>query len=375
MKEGSLMVTAVEYPEGCFWQRDSSGGTGECHISLYCNGSRTVSVPSGAGFPASHDPDMHRCIDGKLYTDYSDGGRTYVCENGNLLFSYEGREMLCGFLIKDGDIYTLGQNRGGEGLSFRKNGTMVFSSGTGSVIGSAASSSSRTGALYEDDGSIVFCFRSTSISQGNALTSCYIVRDGKSEKLSFPETVSSVYDIRQIGGKVVAAVKHVTPAKSPALIMEGEMKSLPLSISNIDIGSCLLRWDGSGNIALSTAFSGDGWKTIRRAIVRNNGSKVLFSDGETITDFWICGDDYAYPIVREGVLTLFYTDGWVRKSINPEGRYSLMSPACMTFDGNSVTAGLSPKDSAGFPLIIRGSRMEELQVNGYVTSVGYSGSD
>ena len=135
MKEGSLMVTAVEYPEGCFWQRDSSGGTGECHISLYCNGSRTVSVPSGAGFPASHDPDMHRCIDGKLYTDYSDGGRTYVCENGNLLFSYEGREMLCGFLIKDGDIYTLGQNRSGEGLSFRKNGTMVFSSGTGSVIG------------------------------------------------------------------------------------------------------------------------------------------------------------------------------------------------------------------------------------------------
>ena len=79
MKEGSLMVTAVEYPEGCFWQRDSSGGTGECHISLYCNGSRTVSVPSGAGFPASHDPDMHRCIDGKLYTDYSDAGRTYVC--------------------------------------------------------------------------------------------------------------------------------------------------------------------------------------------------------------------------------------------------------------------------------------------------------
>ena len=252
---------------------------------------------------------------------------------------------------------------------------MVFSSGTGSVIGSAASSSSRTGALYEDDGSIVFCFRSTSISQGNALTSCYIVRDGKSEKLSFPETVSSVYDIRQIGGKVVAAVKHVTPAKSPALIMDGELKSLPLSISNIDIGSCLLRWDGSGNIALSTAFSGDGWKTIRRAIVRNNGSKVLFSDGETITDFWICGDDYAYPIVKGGVLSLVYTVGRVRKSINPEGRYSLMSPACMTFDGNSVTAGLSPRDSAGFPLIIRGSRMEELKVNGYVTSVGYSGAD
>ena len=53
----------------------------------------------------------------------------------------------------------------------------------------------------------------------------------------------------------------------------------------------------------------------------------------------------------------------------------MISPACMMFDGNSVTAGLSPRDSAGFPLIIRGSRMEELKVNGYVTSVGYSGAD
>ena len=52
-----------------------------------------------------------------------------------------------------------------------------------------------------------------------------------------------------------------------------------------------------------------------------------------------------------------------------------MMTECITLDGNSVTAGLSPKDSAGFPLIIRGSRMEELQVNGYVTSVGYSGFD
>ena len=124
-KDSSLMVTVVEFPEGYCWQRDSSGEAEGCLISLYCNGARIVSVPSGAGYPACQAADMHRCIGGKLYTDYSSAYETSVYENGNLLFSYEGREMICGFLIKDGSIYTLGQNRSGNGLSFRKNGMLL----------------------------------------------------------------------------------------------------------------------------------------------------------------------------------------------------------------------------------------------------------
>lgn len=366
------MVTVVEYPEGYCWQRDSSGDAGECRISLYCNGARIISVPSGASYPSCHAPDMHRCVDGKLYSDCSSALETSVYENGNLLFSYEGREMLCGFLIKDGDIYTLGQNRSGEGLSFRKNGALLYSSATGTVTGSSSNPSSRSGALYEDGESLVFCFRSTSVAQGSAVTSYYIVRDGVPEKLSFPKEVKSVYDIRQIGGRIVASVEHISEAKSPALIVDGALKSLPLGIKNIKIGGCDLRWHGDEEIFLNATFSGDGWKTIRHALVWRNSGKLFSKLDESIYDYWICGSDYAYPSVKDGCMTLVYSvRGAVRKIDLNDGRYSIMSASCMMFDEGGITAGLSPRDSAGFPLIVRGSRVEKLKVNGYVTSVGY----
>ncbi len=371
-KDSSLMVTVVEFPEGYCWQRDSSGEAGGCLISLYCNGARIVSVPSGAGYPACQAADMHRCIGGKLYTDYSSAYETSVYENGNLLFSYEGREMICGFLIKDGSIYTLGQNRSGNGLSFRKNGMLLYSSASGQVIGSADSPSGRTGALYEDNGSIIFCFRSTSVTQGTAVTSCYIVRDGVPEKLSFPDNVKSVYDIRQINGKIAAAVENVTASKSPALIVDGSLKALPLSISNIKIGSCRLCWYGDENIFLNVTFTQDGWKSLRSALVRRDGFKVLFKSGESVSDFWIHGKDYACPVVTEDRISLIYSiEGERREVALEDGNYSLLSPSSMKFNGKSITAGLSPRDSAGFPIIVRGSRAEVLKVNGYVTSVGY----
>lgn len=372
-KDSSLMVTVVEFPEGYCWQRDSSGEAGGCLISLYCNGSRIVSVPSGAGYPACQAADMHRCIDGKLYTDYSSAYETSVYENGSLLFSYEGREMICGFLIKDGNIYTLGQSRSGNGLSFRKNGILLYSSATGQVIGGVDNPSCRTGALYEDNESIVFCFRNTSVSQGTAVTSCYIVRDGVPEKLSFPANVKSVYDVRQIGGRIVAAVENVTTSKSPALIVDGNFKALPLSINNIKIGNCRLCWHGDENIFLNVTFTQDGWKSMRSALIRMDGYKVLFKNGESISDFWINGKDYACPIVTEERISLIYTiEGERREVALKDGRYSMLSPSCMKFNGKSITAGLSPRDSSGFPVIVRGSKAEVLKVNGYVTSVGYA---
>ncbi|MGN1233102.1 MAG: hypothetical protein ACI4UJ_06590 [Candidatus Cryptobacteroides sp.] len=372
-KDSSLMVTVVEFPEGYCWQRDSSGEAGGCLISLYCNGSRIVSVPSGAGYPACQAIDMHRCVDGKLYTDYSSAYETSVYENGNLLFSYEGREMICGFLVKDGNIYTLGQNRSGNGLSFRKNGILLYSSATGQVIGGVDNPSCRTGALYEDNDRIVFCFRNTSVSQGTAVTSCYIVRDGVPEKLSFPDNVKSVYDVRQIGGRIVAAVENVTTSKSPALIVDGNFKALPLSISNIKIGNCRLCWYGDENFFLNVTFSQDGWKSMRSALVRRDGYKVLFKSGESVSDIWIHGKDYACPIVTGDRISLIYTIGGERREVALEdGRFSMLSPSCMKFNGKSITAGLSPRDSSGFPIIVRGAKAEVLKVNGYVTSVGYT---
>lgn len=372
-KDSSLMVTAVVFPEGYCWQRDSSGEKAECRIVLFCNGSVIVDIPAGAGHPASSDPDMHRCIDGKLYTDFSTADRTAVYENGNLLFSYEGREMICGFLVRDGDIYTLGQNRSGEGFSFRKNGKAIYSSMTGRVFGTSGNPSGKTGALYEDAGDIVFCFSSTVVSQGSATTSYHIVREGVPETLTFPDAVKKVYDIRQIEGSIVAAVQHITPARYPALVVDGKLKSLPVSLNNSLIGNCQLRWDGTGSIWFNVTYSQDNWKSIRYMLIRtSNNSRIMFNAGVTVYDLWTSGVDYAFALDTNGSISLIYNIGGAKREVElKDTRYSLLSPACMKFNGKKIIAGLSPRDSTGFPVIINGTGTETLKINGYITSVDY----
>ena len=140
-----VYLTAVRFPDGYAWQEDTCAVDGPVWIDLYRDGALVRSVPAGG----SVHPDMHRFMGGHLYTDCSSGPETVVSRDGVELFRFEGREALRGFLIREDGVHTLGQDRDGEGFTYRVDGRIVFRSETGTVLGRPDEPGIPGGALVE----------------------------------------------------------------------------------------------------------------------------------------------------------------------------------------------------------------------------------
>ena len=140
-----VYLTAVRFPDGFAWQEDTCAVDGPVWIDLYRDGALVRSIPAGG----SLHPDMHRYMGGHLYTDCSAGQETIISRDGAELFRFEGREAMRGFLVREDGIHTLGQDRDGEGFTYRVNGRIVFRSETGAVLGSADEPGAPGGALAE----------------------------------------------------------------------------------------------------------------------------------------------------------------------------------------------------------------------------------
>lgn len=168
----TLYVTGVEYPAGYDWVKDQEYGTVECRLFLEKEGERIVDVPVGYFYETASDPDMHRCVDGHLYTDYSSDSETVIKRDGATLFRYQGREMITCFHVSGGgDIYTVGQARSGEpGFTFRKNGEEMLSVDDGHAVSD----------IEEKDGIVYLAYRN-GVRQGgdHGLKPGYYLYDGE----------------------------------------------------------------------------------------------------------------------------------------------------------------------------------------------------
>lgn len=172
----SVLIAGVRMPQSYNWQRDTGIGLAEGEVVLLRDLQEVLSFPTGYEHHAGTDPDTHHLIEGHLYTEFSTLSHTFIKKDGRDAVSFEGREYLAGLVEKDGDIYTLGARRSGAGFCLRRNGDILLSSNTGSVIGSFSDSSfPASGALYEDAGGIVFAYNSRTGSGQRT----HLVRDGK----------------------------------------------------------------------------------------------------------------------------------------------------------------------------------------------------
>ena len=84
-------VSAFDYPDGYDWQSDPDRGHVRCSLVVFREGVPVLKVPVGNEYNVSPDPDMHRILDGQLYTDFSEGSETMLKKNGKPVLSY-----LCG---------------------------------------------------------------------------------------------------------------------------------------------------------------------------------------------------------------------------------------------------------------------------------------
>ena len=84
-------VTLMSYSDGYDWRADREKGSVKCSLVVLANGLPMMKVPVGDEYETSSDPDMHRMIDGHLYTDYSTDSESVIKKDGRQLFRYSGK--------------------------------------------------------------------------------------------------------------------------------------------------------------------------------------------------------------------------------------------------------------------------------------------
>ena len=356
----TVYVTAVEFPTGYDWQRDTAGRTAACRLVVFAGVKRILELPVGDAFGISPDPDMHRLRGGHLYTDFSTDTETLVKKDGEELFRFDGREMFCGFLVQGEDILTLGQNRRGAGVTLRRNGVPVFSDPQGYTHEGYASAFP-CGALNEDQDELCFSYYRLEDSK----KTWFLVRDGIAGRVEVPDEVQVVHDVRRLDGRtcLVAVVSGIKA--SPVLYVDGVPTPLgPPESHTLNDGRL--------------GFSG-GWIRVKCRIKQPReriSTSYLFSPyaspvspgtGQVVSDFFLEGTDVAYAVLdaSDGVVS-----AWHKGVSRPiDGASHLIAPGCGQLAGGALYLALTPFQKGYHPRLWKEGQETTYPINGYLTSV------
>lgn len=370
LRDTTVFITTVEFPDDYFWQRDTAGENRIFNITVYREGDRILSVKGGPGTNISSDPDMNRFIDGHLYSDYSSGTETIISRDGKEMFRYEGREMLCGFIVKENDIYTLGQNRSGNGLSFRKNGETLFSTENGIVIGELYCPDSKGGGLHETDaGDILFYYKTDGLPALLLKTRLFAVKNGVEEELALDPNITKIYDARIISETLYIACAEQGLWKYPILYIGGRSLSLSMS-AGYALANCRLRRSGE-DVYLKTDFSYDSWQTAYSAVWDSRGVRTG-PDRSFIYEFYTEKDSYAYIYTDNGGKNIrinFTADDEHAYSFISESGYKFLGSGSAAICGDRFYAGLASMQKGGHPLIVYNGTASSLKINGFISGI------
>lgn len=183
-----VWASAVQVPDDYYWPRDTAMGVMDAKLLLFKDGGQVLSLPIGAAYGISANPETHHISGGHLYTEFNSSSGTQIRRDGELVCQYEGREVLKGLLPVTDDIFTLGLDKDDNSLVYRKNGTVMLKMDGAGAFGGLGENAP---ALYMDGEHRYF-----SMHEGG---STYLVTDGsmkKAEALS-----NTVMDYRIIGGE------------------------------------------------------------------------------------------------------------------------------------------------------------------------------
>ena len=346
---GHVYLTAVRFPDGYAWDLDTCAVDGEVWIDLYRDGERVRSLPAGA----SVHPDMHRYMDGHLYADWSTDTETVVARDGAELFRFVGRESLRGFLVREDGVHTLGQDRDGNGFTYRIDGRVVYRSETGVVLGGPDTPGATGGALsvYGEDLYYACCLPS---ERGKE----YHVMRNAERYQSFPVSDGTLA-VLVTGGKV-ARVR--SKPRSLVLEVDGKETRLALGGSEYCLWSRLVAWEE--DIVALVCAQGAGKK---RYYLQTAGGKTFTPmAGETVSDVLSDGKRMGWTVTdgRGDLLRVRWSDGGVTEGT---GGF-LVSGSCALLRDGRLLLALTGRDGAP-------NRLQEDDVhtdipfNGYFTSV------
>ncbi len=337
----TVFLSAVRFEDDYDWRRDSTYGRSSYDILFYKNFEPVLSIPSSAE-SASPDLDSHHIIGGHLYTEAVSRGRTIIGRDGETLFSFEGREILRGLMPVGNDVYTLSENRSGDGFSLRKNGEVLFRRESGSVYGDLADPSYRPyGALYRDQDKLCFCYRA-----GNDRDEHYYMVQDCVETKTALEWRYWIEDVKVHGGH---------PLWAELSCLWYELQDGRVWIEDDGLVSVSGWMSYGGDIGISAVVTDEDPERISEicegAAVVYHGKSRDFAVGEDAS-----GNAMIYGSGAEG--TIFNGSG-----------YQLMSPSCAALIGDGeFCAALSAK-AGDAHCILYGSRRQDLILHGYLSCI------
>lgn len=346
---GHIYLTAVRFPDGYAWDLDTCTVDGEVWIDLYRDGDRVRSLPAGA----SIHPDMHRYKGGHLYLDWSTDTETVVSRDGAELFRFEGREAVRGFLVREDGVHTLGQDRDGNGFTYRIDGRIVYRSETGAVLGGTNTPGAPGGAFTEcgDDVFYACCLFS---DRGKE----YHVMRNAERYLSFPAS-EGTRDVLVTDG-TVSRVR--SKPRSLVLEVNGKETRLVLSGGESCLWSRLVSWEDDV-LALVCAQRSGG----KRYFLQSAGGKTFTPvAGETVSDVLSDGERMGWTVTdaRGDLLRFRWGDGRVTEGT---GGF-LASGGCALLRDGRLFLALTGRDGAPNRLQEDGIHTD-FPFNGYFTSV------
>lgn len=346
-------ITGFDYPEGYDWKADLQAGNVKCSLVVFSDMAPVMKVPVGEEYEISWEPDMHRIIGGHLYTDWSSDRETVIKKDGQLLFRYEGREMICGMIPDGDDLYSLGQNRSGAGFCYRKNGEPVFEKNTGYVIGNLMQTSQGIGFAYCEP--IV-------LNEGNVYR-YYFVLDGVAGQVAVREDVKKIWDVIMYEGKV-CFIADLVGVNTPVAICGEKMSGLSVPGASSMLACRFV--PASGKLFVEGVFTSDGC-TLRSALWLEGVLYRTFGSGYTVSSLctWKDGLCCLLNSAAAGSSAKIFRFGDI--SDVPAGYIPAGSSPLAVVDG-ILYVGLSSV-SGKKPVVWKDGSVQELDINGYISSV------
>lgn len=335
-----VLVSAAEFPSSYDWQRDSAFGAVNGTVYLFSNGKPVLAIPAGKGTKVDLSPDKHHIIGESLFTEYSDAFGTWISKDGEQICSWDTPEKLQGLLYRDGDLYTLGLELPGGAVIFRKNGAVVLKMSDAVLMGSFSSCSyPSTGALYEDEGSVCFSYKTIY----NGRETLYMVKDSRVEK-QYSENRFVPLDAKFVDSQPVIFGKQ---NGLPVIICERSVRYMINGRARDWLDGGLLNYQGKTIVA---------------------GTYQTYNDEERTGAGW-----ESEQIDLGGPNAYFYCDSQnLRTPGQPPGGYKdcyFFHRHCACQTASSLAMVLTPKAPGRKPFLKHGSEVEEFDIHGYLSGV------
>ena len=345
-------VSAFDYPDGYDWRSDPERGEVRCSLVVFREGLPILKVPVGYDYCVGPDPDMHRIIDGHLYTDYSTGGETIIKRDGKLLLIYPTAEMICDFKVRGDEIHTLGHSRSGKGFSYRVNGETRLERTVGYTFERI---------IFEDTTTVV-AFAEPIVSSSGTIERYYVMRGGKVSQVALREDVKKVWDVAVYNGEV-CYLASLTGVVAPVLVTSQGVVTLSMPTTH-SVVSCRMNILQQGVCVEGVLSSG---KTVQSVLWGVNRQYTMFPKGMIFSA--VCqGEDGLHCTINSATgvgAGLIYRGG---ESLNIPPGYACMSRYAMDFVSGMLSVGLSSPDG-GKPALWVDGKLKELDINGYISCV------